>query len=286
MVSFPRYLDLQFDQRPSYYQNNNVSSSNNNNNNSSNYIIHYVQQPNNVSLIKLSSENNVHNTISTNHRNTSGNNAQNYGGNNDSVTLMIGLSGEFGNHLDKMIRGWGIARLAKEEYNITSHIILKQQTLRGSTRPMAKSHVSQQYLQRCFQHLKNEDFELGNKILQNYKGTLDEPKTITFDGSIETIREKLSNLKNYLNTSNIHNMLSRTQNDSQDLNFPNLPPTFVVSNDFEGDPFVDQYYDEIRQLFVFNNSVCCTEFPDPDESVFVSSVLIFVFMSALCFSCS
>jgi hypothetical protein len=56
---------------------------------------------------------------------------------------------------------------------------------------------------------------------------------------------------------------------------PKLPPIIVESNNFGGYPFVDKYYDEVRALFVFNNSVCCNEIPDPDESVFVSSVLFF-----------
>ena len=128
--------------------------------------------------------------------------------------------------------------------------------------------------------MKNEDFEIGNKIKQNYKDLFDIPKHITLDGSIENIQENLSKLKDYLNVSNSHHILPSTQQNNSQINtdLPILPPIIVESKDFEGEPFVDRYYDEIRQLFVFNNSECCKEFPDPDESVFVSSVLILVYI--------
>jgi hypothetical protein len=222
--------------------------------------------------------NDVDNTTSTNYQNTILQQNHNY---DADVSLMIGLSGEFGNHVDKMIRGWGIALLAKDEYNITSHIILKQQTSSGSTHPVTKARVSQQYLQQCFQHLQNQDFELGNTIKQNYIDLFDEPNHIALDGSIDSIRENLSKLKDYLKSpSKGHFILPSTQNKSQNnINLPKLPPIIVESNNFGGYPFVDQYYDEVRQLFAFNNSVCCNEIPDPDESVFVSSaVLIFAYV--------
>ena len=129
LVPFSRYLDLQFD-RPSYDQSNtnvvdNKTTWNYVNNTTWNYPSFVQKLNNNVSSSKLSSDNNnVDNTTYTNHQTTTGNddNIKKQQSNHDKhdVTLMIGLSGEFGNHLDKMIRGWGIAQLAKDEYNITS----------------------------------------------------------------------------------------------------------------------------------------------------------------------
>jgi hypothetical protein len=143
-----------------------------------------VMTPKSINKLTVNHKNNndvndVDNITSTNYQSIILQQNNNY---DADVSLMIGLSGEFGNHVDKMIRGWGIALLAKYEYNISSHIILQQQTSSGSMHPRTKARVSQQYLQRCFQHLQNQDFELGNKIQQNYMDIFDEPNHIDSTG--------------------------------------------------------------------------------------------------------
>ena len=67
------------------------------------------------------------------------------------VSLVIHLTGEFGNHLNKFVRGWGLAKLMEDEYNITSHILIKQQHFH-------KAIPSKIFTQKCIDRFRREDF--------------------------------------------------------------------------------------------------------------------------------
>jgi hypothetical protein len=214
-----------------------------------------------------------------------------YDSSNDDISLMVYLSGEFGNHLLKLIRGYGIAHVAKVEYNITSRVILRQQFIHSrNEKPTFKSQSTQQHLQRCFQRFEQEDFELGNRILLHYNDLFDQPDNITLDGPLDDLRENLSRLKTYLNTTTAattsakdhhgRTVPSHYHNESsqQIIDLPSLPSILVKTDSFRTHEFFDLYYDEVRDHFAFNDSVCCNQLPEPDESVFVS---VFPFSSLL-----
>jgi hypothetical protein len=99
--------------------------------------------------------------------------------NNLVVTLLVGLSGEFGNHLQKLARAYGIVQLAYQEYHITMQIVLQQQqqqrrrrsdvaTSTSTTIPnmvlMGKAISTQKHLQQCFDSMKTLDFGLGYQL--------------------------------------------------------------------------------------------------------------------------
>jgi len=114
------------------------------------------------------------------------------------------LSGEFGNNMFKIIRGWGVARLAKEEFGLTTRVVFAQQSdISGNV--LYKAETTARHLRECFvsPSFRTEDFKLGNKLLkEGYFHKLVIPGlefTLSDDNStIGHIKENLQIISDYL----------------------------------------------------------------------------------------
>jgi hypothetical protein len=248
--------------------------------------------PDDVERIRYDNVTNNHNNTTkdnkgeTNHEVTT--NSQQYSSQYHHVTLVVQLSGEFGNHLNKFVRGWGLAKLMKDEYNITSHILLRQQKLR-------KAKPSKVFTQKCFDRFRREDFTSYVRFVEEEEEKGNNyflwKNDIKINGNdMDIIQNNLSNLSEFMsinsNSSN-ENIISSSSsskfNVTTDYSSYNkyyhqpLPPVLIQSTSLNSQIFVDRYYELVRKIFIFDDDACCKEIPDPDESVFVSlSFFIFI----------
>ncbi|KAG7357865.1 hypothetical protein IV203_014452 [Nitzschia inconspicua] len=211
------------------------------------------------------------------------------------VTLEVSLSGEFGNHLQKLARAVCIAKLARDGYNVTMRLLLKQQLdgrrmYRKNRRRnnnnsnnnnnhdddqqrfivKGKAVSTQHHLQRCFDVWKPYDFGLGNRLLEGPSSHRQDyfvsPANVSMDGTnLDDIRNNLERLSLHVQSSSSFNQSSLNGTDDGMLG---LPSTLVTTTTLQEEFLVDRYYDYIRQSFVFDDEACCQDRPDPDESVF------------------
>jgi hypothetical protein len=194
------------------------------------------------------------------------------------ATLAVGLSGEFGNHLHKLARAYGIAQMARDEFNISMHLLLQQQLNRrrnrdGSPRIIDKAISTQQHLQRCFGFLKSYDFGLGNQLLEERSSEIrnyfEQPADITMEGDdLDDIRSNLDKLMKHARTLSTSTSSVRNTNNTTRNELHALPRLLVETKSLRESFLVDRYYDMIRQTFLFNDTECCHEIADSDESVF------------------
>jgi len=199
------------------------------------------------------------------------------------LTLLVMLNGEFGNNMFKIIRGWGTARLAQQEFGMTTRIVFAEQTRRGKVTGKAKTTT--RTVKKCWVSpsiIHTQDFELGNQLLM--EGYFDEIESIPGSNftlsdeqsSIQDLREHLQRLSNHLAS---HPQL--TQNDNNDNNNNNsttiqdeesiVPRLMVRVDALTIYPIVNEYYDDFRKTFVFDDNGCCGKTlenpPKDDETV-------------------
>ena len=86
-----------------------------------------------------------------------------------TITILVELSGEFGNNLQKIIRGWGVAKLAYDEFQIQSHIVYQQQTggKKMQHAVLGKAKSSTKMIQQCIMkpNMAKVNFLLGNQLV-------------------------------------------------------------------------------------------------------------------------
>ncbi len=196
------------------------------------------------------------------------------------LTLLVMLSGEFGNNMFKIIRGWGTARLAEQEFGLATRIVFAEQRSRGRVIPKAKrttKNVQKCMLSRSLSespsyNISTQDFELGNRLLdegyfheiQSIPGT---NFTLSGESRIGDIRNNLGILSNYLK-DNPELVVDNDDDDDEEEAF--VPKLMVRVNTLNVYPIVNEFYDEIRETFVFDEKCCgktLTNPPGNDESV-------------------
>jgi hypothetical protein len=218
------------------------------------------------------------------------------------LTLLVMLSGEFGNNLFKIFRGFAISRLALREFGLATRIVLAEQRRGGTGRVYGKARRTTAQLKACFvtPDFGAVRFGLGNRLLDdNYFHEIKIPNsTFTLSdkrSSIQNLTDHLGELHNYLrdhpelfaendNTSSSNNNNdddndndndnnnTSSSNDSNNDNGDNDPPRLMVRVDsLMVYPVINEFYDDIRNEFVFDDANCCgktlEEPPEPDESV-------------------
>ncbi len=198
------------------------------------------------------------------------------------LTLLVMLSGEFGNNIFKIIRGWGTAQLAKREFGLTTRIVFAEQRVRG--RVIAKAKRTTKNLKNCFlspSYIQNGDFGMGNHLLDaayfeeiTAIPGIEIGSTFTLsDGkssNINDIRENLKILSNYLSEN--PGLVEKEKEKNRVVQNGSVVPRLMVRVDaLNVYPIVNEFYDEIRETFVFDESKCCgntlDEPPGPDETV-------------------
>jgi hypothetical protein len=189
--------------------------------------------------------------------------------NNSSIippaTIVVELSGEMGNHLSKLAHGFGLSLWLQREYGVQTKIVLRHQE-------KPKWLTARDALQQCFPVSRTWDFQQGNTAeidLQRVRQT--EWLGTWLDGinGVKGFEEAQVDSTLQLFATLLANNHSRAEGPSSNVSSPFLYSQSFVTNDI----FMDRYYDEYRRIFQFDTA-CCKILPEPDESVFVSKVLI------------
>ena len=191
------------------------------------------------------------------------------------VTIVCQLSGEMGNNLSKLghcltLKWWlesGAFYNSTSKVGYDVRIALRHQDHRKWVR-------GQQDLQRCFPNTNQFDFSEANnnqfdeimKIQHKLMLGMDQKSgdappfsEINSDDKAEIE----AGLQSFVSKSAerhppVHNTAS-----NRSISMP-----FLFANRFLIDALGDQFYDEMRHFFHFNEKFCCNITADPDESVF------------------
>jgi hypothetical protein len=199
-------------------------------------------------------------------------------------TIVIQLSGGLGNRLSKIAHGFSIALWLYYEYDIVPRIVMRHED-RGH-----KWQAVAEQMQQCFVHLRQWDFEEGNKdesIIsalqqQTREASLYEDYDIQGINSQDVNRIEMA-ISDYAHLVKVH---QRTIKSSISISNNTVPLPMLLSDRLSMyDLFVDRFIDEIRKLFEFDRQACCNNLPEQDETVLVSYVIhesAFVYVRALC----
>lgn len=198
------------------------------------------------------------------------------------LTILVMLSGEFGNNMFKIIRGWGVSRLAEQEFGLKTRLVFSQQRIRGKGKVIQKAIKTAKELERCFVVappllFRADEFRLGNRLLhEKYFREIHEIPGSNFtlsDGSstIQDLRDNLKMLSDHL--SNHRELIADDENlrNAAIENGSIVPRLMVRVDSLKVYSVVNEFYDDIRKTFVFNEQQCCGETlnqpPNFDETV-------------------
>jgi len=168
-------------------------------------------------------------------------------GANVTITVVIELSGEMGNHLSKLAHGYAQAWELEDQYGIHTSIWLRHQG-----RP--KWVRGRDSMNKCFPMVATMDFERGNteEFLVRKKDSTD-----------------LGLPPTNLNLSELANFIQNNEVVPQNGLDPSVP---FIHADLIGTEYVDKYLKELKELFKFDygNPSCCNPdvLPEPDETTF------------------
>lgn len=189
-----------------------------------------------------------------------------------NISIVVQLSGEFGNHLSKVAFGIVIQQILWQRYEIRSHLVFQHQE-QGS-----KWLSPRRDLQTCFPYFRSMDFQAGNtetfrkqqKEQQQWLGAKNASKLV-FENLISSamVAERLSYLVELLTSMNKKGKNVTASGDLSSSSTVSLP--FIHAQSFVGWEYIDLYYDDIKRMFALDEQACCKAFPHPDEHVYVSA---------------
>jgi len=186
-----------------------------------------------------------------------------------NATIVVFLSGEMGNHLSILAKAWSVRLLAQKQYGIFAELVLRHQS-------HPKWIYGRDAIQKCFPKLREYNFSAANT--NAFEELAREQERLLVKGKWDPARLKLDSDQDDKNTLNDSLLYWKSILDSPSLasietdaaagiSFPFLSVASWCPLDM-----LDQYLEQIRSFFEFDKKVCCRIQPDPDESVFVSTV--------------
>jgi hypothetical protein len=182
-------------------------------------------------------------------------------------TIVIQLRGELGNHMGTLAQGKALQLVLRETYGLNARLVIRPQIQHGHL--SKKFKPARNELQRCFPTLNDE-------LLGGFVYDLSEYSQRQQQQEAWLTQDEIKKLRTFNTPENVNNGLELFHQLWTRTSKPPLPDNATISI-----PFIytdvwptflqDRYYDEIRHLFALNETACCKEVPDPDESVFVRS---------------
>jgi hypothetical protein len=184
------------------------------------------------------------------------------------ISIVVQLSGEMGNNLHKIAFGQALQNLLFQRYQMDTQLVFRRQE-RGGKWVFARKDI-----QQCFPNLRDFDFELGNS------DEFDERRRQQANWLKDREAFQLLELPNGINASLVdkgleylHRLVANQTTDRTTMELPpnaNISLPFIYSQAFVNYSLIDQFYNDFRELFAFDELACCNLLPDADESVFVS----------------
>ncbi|KAG7347928.1 hypothetical protein IV203_016633 [Nitzschia inconspicua] len=215
-----------------------------------------------------------------------------------SSPIVVQLRGEMGNHLSTIAHGIGLQLAALQDYNLSTHLLLRHQTLvdnDGTVMENPKWLPTSRVLRQCFPAMRHWDFSAGSRWgefdqLWKRQRDLQEESLAGMDseqmrllqriqlvnGRIMAGRKGLDDMKEPVTEQDISKGLAafaelrrsgrEGKGFSQTSSFLNSP--FLYSDSMDNMILVKRFLKIFRDLFRIDPSCCASERPDADEAVF------------------
>jgi hypothetical protein len=185
------------------------------------------------------------------------------------VVIVMDCMGELGNYLHFHAHGYGLYVMAKE-YGINANVIFHR---RERSTPK-KAKATTQILNQCFPVF--QEFELdethdilrSRRVQEEWLGEERASKFVLRHSQHDVEPKALDMMFRRLQQA----IIERESNPPTDPEHNELllPLPFLQVSVMKNFAFLDEHYDIYRSLFQMNETKCCDQVPDPDETVFVS----------------
>lgn len=191
-----------------------------------------------------------------------------------NITILVELSGEFGNHLNHIAHGRIIQTMLLQDHAISSYMILR----RNSNDEKYKR--TQRQLKKCFPNLRHLQFHDPQSSEITSPKTLDriqtailgqhQAKSLILDGgaTFNMTTQAVQILANQVNQPK--GVASVQRNETRAMKGVSFP--FILTKAMINRDMMDKFYDDLRAFFDFDEEACCivNDLPDPNVTVFVS----------------
>ena len=217
------------------------------------------------------------------------------------ASIVIQLTGEMGNNLNKIAYGYGLQLLAERRYNITTNLVMRHQE------EHPKWRLAVQNLQQCFPNLKEFDYSAGNTVefrekqlqqtlyynadigvevdndadmnsaVGQYLLNIPNSNEVTTNVALEKFSKIVKKQQTILN-KNIESegfdpelvqlLKQQQQGDKSNPINTTIRLPFIYANHMVDDYMKDILFDEYHTFFNFDNEACCNILPDENEIVY------------------
>jgi hypothetical protein len=193
--------------------------------------------------------------------------------NENPVYIVMETMGELGNYLHFLAHGYGLFRMALQEYGIVGRMILRRR--KGSSASKAKKTMY--ILRKCF-----INFE-GLFVYNVYDDHVNLNEHVWLDEALEKTQFKLTSGHPIRDNKPVQDVLKSIQKElirsSNAEPYKNASTVVLRVSTMINSYFLDRHYETYRKLFAINETKCCKQkhFPQEDESIFVSVLLSTLF---------
>ena len=186
-----------------------------------------------------------------------------------AATIIIHTSGELGNHLMHLAHAYSIAWLAERKYGMQFNMILHDQITRGKVN--VKSYSVKKIITKCFPNLQPLYDGPRANILPEYRIRMDQQQRwgLANDTILKHINNGIASERDVgFTLEHLQFLMHSNQIPEVEANSSIVLP-FIESTAMDIFEFINLFYHELRQLFLFNDTECCLAVPDPNETVLV-----------------
>lgn len=185
------------------------------------------------------------------------------------ATIVVQLSGEMANNLHHIAHGVSLQLMALEEFGIDCNLVLRHHEGPNNRAPRPKWKSARDHIQQCFPNLTSWNFGEGNNNIflerQNLQkvwleGRADHLFGLVNSQNISEIRRGLTFLSDEVLTDDDRPWVDKA---TSAIRIP-----FLYLETLDVFPLIDHYFDQLRDLLVFNDTACCAKVPEPSDSVF------------------
>lgn len=190
---------------------------------------------------------------------------------NDTLTIVVQLSGELGNHLSKMGNGLCVQHAIETELGIPTEIKLRAQDHSKWQHAMQWTKAAFNSTRALnFRELNTPKFDLAHNAQRTWMQNLIDGGRLNVTGiahphiltdGLDLDKTSLDNLLNLLNQT------WTLRNEASTIGDAPISTPHVYTNSFLNDYCLDRTYDDLRDFFVIHEADNCKARPYPNETV-------------------
>lgn len=202
------------------------------------------------------------------------------------VTIIVHTSGELGNHMMHLAHAYSIAWLAERNYGIQTKMIIHDQITGGKVNGKSKS--VKKIITKCFPNLQPLYDSPRANTLPEYTVRVNQQRgwKLVNETILQRVNDGIASERDVeVTLEHLHFLVHSNQIPEVEANsYITLP--FIESISMNNFKLVNWFYHELRQLFSFNDTACCLEVPDRNETVLVRCTMPCMFLYMICISWS